>query len=91
MEKMTVNQVYNHNFNKLSYNQIITILGEYSHKNKDNKTTAKQNELAPTVDEKEYNVDFLTEKNVQYLIEIFKQPVYFNMLPDNIKELIKVI
>ena len=38
----------------------------------------------------EKNFNFITEKNLIKLVEQFKQPVFFNILPDDAKTIIKV-
>lgn len=42
------------------------------------------------IDDKFQTYDFLTKQQARYLIEILKQPVFFNMLPSEAQQIVKV-
>jgi len=52
------------------------------------KTEVEEIKEVPTRPPK--NFSFLTEKDLMTLVELFKQPVFFNMLPEEAKTIIKV-
>ena len=41
-------------------------------------------------DDKFKNFDFVTKQQARYLIEILKQPVFFNLLPQEAKTIVNV-
>ena len=54
----------------------------------DSPTTTKKHE--DKVEDKFNSYDFISKQQARYLIEILKQPVFFNMLPQEAQQIVKV-
>lgn len=54
------------------------------------KTEDKPKDKKAEAEEKFKNFDFISKQQARYLIEVLKQPVFFNMLPAEAQQIVKV-
>jgi hypothetical protein len=52
--------------------------------------TAEQNGQKKAVDDNFKAFDFISKQQARYLIELLKQPVFFNMIPQEAKTIVNV-
>lgn len=55
-----------------------------------NNSSSSSKKKEDKVDDKFQTYDFITKQQARYLVEILKQPVFFNMLPSEAQQIVKV-